>query len=150
MGLEVPSDHECTLVRDADQPQKTYLDVQLKLYAGRPHAAYLRKTAARRATSGSCLRSSSTGSALNHKITIGLATGQFGTYWMDGEYIYSQIAVMTTVNGIGEQRKDGSSVNRTNPFSESIDRPCEEYLMSTLGEGGYREWKQNPVQWHIP
>ena len=57
---------------------------------------------------------------------------------------------MTTVNGIGEQRKDGSSVNRTNPFSESIDRPCEEYLMSTLGEGGYREWKQNPVQWHIP
>ena len=57
---------------------------------------------------------------------------------------------MTTVNGIGEQRKDGSSVNRTNPFSESIDRPCEEYLMSTLGEGGYREWKQNLVQWHIP
>ena len=35
------------LVRDADQLKKTYLDMQLKLYAGRPHAAYLRKTPAR-------------------------------------------------------------------------------------------------------
>ena len=56
---------------------------------------------------------------------------------------------MTTVNGIGEQGQDDSRVNRTNASSESIDRPCEEYPMSTLRGGGYREWKQNPVQWHI-
>jgi len=75
LGLEVPSSDGYASVRDADEARTTYLIMQLKLYAGRPHAAYLRKTPARWATSGSCLRSRRIGSILNHKVRIGLEAG---------------------------------------------------------------------------
>ena len=58
----------------------TYLEIQLKIYAGRPTEIHFKYVAAYLATSGSCLKNSRIASELNQMTSIGCVCRALGSY----------------------------------------------------------------------